>query len=139
MAGLNSERSWRATTDFGLVMPSKVFDVASPALLLFEVGSACTVDDRNKPLFRLVSTSTSSSKGSSTIASPGEASGDGLDISGDSAGPGGGPTRYELENRVVEEAAVLGLKRLLVDEAWLPTRGLDSFWGARRDCCSTEG
>lgn len=131
MAGLNGDRSSCWTTDFGLVMPSKVLDVARPVLFRFEVGTACRVDDRNSPLLRLVLLSTSSLYGSSTSASPesmGEDIGDGTPASGDGAGAGGGPTRYELEKRVVEEeAAALGLRRLLVDEAWLPTRGFDSF------------
>ena len=50
-------------------------------------------------------------------------------------GTGGGPTTWELEyrERALEEEEGSGLRMLLVVEAaWLPTRGLDSFWGVRR-------
>lgn len=51
-------------------------------------------------------------------------------------GADGGPTRYEFENRGVEEAAaVLGLKRLFVEA----TLGLESFCGGLRGSPSTEG
>jgi hypothetical protein len=50
-------------------------------------------------------------------------------------GTGEEPTTWELEYRAraLVEAEGSGLRMLLVvEEAWLPTRGLESFWGARR-------